>query len=71
MVTLDATLSRVQAEAKQIDIRKVLLVLLLILPAALAWTVRMLWRATAWTASFVIAAGKVGWDAAAPKQRVT
>lgn len=71
MVTLDATLSAVQAEAKRIDIRKVLLVLLLVLPAALAWSIRMLWRGTAWTASFVIAAGKVGWDAAAPKQRET
>lgn len=69
MAVLDATLSRVQAEAKRINVGKILLILLLILPAALAWSVRMLWRGTAWTASFVIAAGKVGWAAAAPKPR--
>lgn len=69
MAFLEAALSRTQVEARQIDVGKVLLTLLLVVPFVLGWSARMAVRGTVWSLSFAGAACKVGWQAAAPPAR--
>lgn len=66
MVSLSATVDQVRAEARQIDVVKALLTLLVLPFFVLGWSARMVWRGFCFVVSFVGAAVKVGWRAAAP-----
>lgn len=65
MVSLSATVDQVRAEARQVDVTKLLLTLLLLPFFVLGWTTRMAWRAVCYVISFAGAAVKVGWQAGA------
>lgn len=68
MVSLSATVDQVRAEARQVDVTKLLLTLLLLPFFVAGWSARMVWRAFTYTVSFAGAAAKVGWRAAGPKR---
>ena len=66
MTFLEATLSRVQVEQRRVDVGRALLAVLLVLPFVLGWSARMTVRGAVWALSFLAAAVRVGWSAAAP-----
>lgn len=68
MVSLSATVDQVRAEARQVDVTKLLLTLLLLPFFVLGWSARMVWRVACYVISFAGAACKVGWRAAGPNR---
>lgn len=66
MTTLDATLSRIRAQRREVDWVKVGLTLAFMLPWAVAWVARKVVVVLGVVASFLWSAAVVGWSAAAP-----
>lgn len=66
MTTLTATMDRINERAAALQWRRVLLVLLMILPFLLFAVVRYAARAVGWVVAWLWAAGMEGWDAAGP-----
>jgi hypothetical protein len=69
MVSLSATVDQVRAEARQVDVAKLLLTLLLLPFFVLGWSARMVWRSFCFVVSFAGASARVGWRAAAPRSK--
>lgn len=66
MTTMDATLALVRAKRREVDWARLALTLAFVLPWALGWVVRKAFVVLGVAASFVWAAGVVGWEAAKP-----
>lgn len=70
MTTLTLAVDRINARAAGVDWRRVLLTLLMVLPFAVFFGVRLVVRAVGWLAAWMWAAGLEGWAAAGPKVSV-
>ena len=69
MTTFTVALDRVAERQAKINWRKVGLGALFVVPFVLFYAARLVVRVLAWTASWLWAAGMVGWDAASPRSR--
>ena len=69
MTTASLTLAvdRINARAATVDLRRALLVALMVLPFALFYVARLIVRAVGWVLAWLWAAGMEGWTAAGPK----
>jgi uncharacterized membrane protein len=62
-----AAVDRINARAATVDMRKVLLVALMVLPFVVFYAARLVVRAIGWLMKWLWAAGMEGWTAAGPK----
>lgn len=67
MTTLTVAVDRINERAAQVDWRRALLVLLMVLPFALFYAARLVVRSVGWALAWLYAAGMEGWAAAGPK----
>lgn len=68
MTTITGTVTRVSDRAGGVDWRNVLLIVLMALPFAIAYAIRLTLRAFGWVLAWLWAACVEGWAMAAPGQ---